>query len=274
MWIIVNRSKPGEVVFIERRRRLAVSGIALAVILLPDPIPFFLSHGKGHLIPAFLLTAIVVFLLSVYSGVALREALRHRNRIAVTGEAITFRAWSDGRETTFRRADGDRLLVFPRYIDSRQPKDVLLTQLGTGRVMGLFQFPQGAVRRACNRRGWTFGYDPTLGEKQLRLWRAWGSGDWVWLRYAVSLIGSYGPVDVAAEQGGYRSLGAVILGEYATGLPEGDRRAARAYRLAGDDQRSFAALAGSAEENAARLTDARRVEGIAESLDPRPAGLL
>jgi hypothetical protein len=32
----------------------------------------------------------------------------------VTSDAITFRRWSDGQETTFRRADSDLLLIFPR----------------------------------------------------------------------------------------------------------------------------------------------------------------
>jgi hypothetical protein len=272
----VKRSNAGEVVFIERRRRLTISGIAIAVLLVPDSIPFFVSSGKDHLIPAIMLATVTVFVLSVCFGQMLREALRHRDRIMVTSEAITFLGWSDGRHTTFRREDGDFLLIFPRYLESTQRKDVLLTQLGTGRIVGFAQFPQGAVRRACSRRGWKFGYEPTLGELQLRLWRAWGLRDWGWLRYAASLVVSYGPVSVAAEQGGYRSLGAEILGEYAAGLPQDDRRparAAKAYRLAADEQRSFAELATSPEQNAARLAEASKVLDMAESLDPRPAGL-
>jgi hypothetical protein len=275
--IIVKRSDPGEAVFTERRRGMVVGGTLLAIFFLPDTFIFFLSPGKGGLAIGFEMAALAILVLSVTFVITVREALRHRDRITVTSEAITFRSWSDGRQTTFGRENGDLLLIFPRYIESTQRKDVLLTQLGTGRIVGFSQFPQGAVRRACNRRGWKFGYDPTLGELHLRLWRAWGSKDWVWLRYAASLVVSCGPVNVAAEQGGYRSLGAVILGEYAAGLPQDDRRSARAakaYRLAADDQRSFAALATSPEQNAARLVEASKVLGMAESLDPRPAGLL
>jgi hypothetical protein len=98
-------------------------------------------------------------------------------------------------------------------------------------VFFLWHFPRGAVRRACNRRGWRFGYDPDLGERQLRIWRDRGSRDRGWLTYAASLVVARGPVNVAADPGGHVSLGAAILDEYAAGLPQG-RQDHQGYRRA------------------------------------------
>jgi hypothetical protein len=91
---------------------------------------------------------------------------------------------------------------------------------------------------------------------------------------------------VAAKPGGHVSLGAAILGEYAAGcLPQGDQdcqnygerqaknhayqEAAKAYRFAADGQRSFAALATSPGENAARLTAADKFQAKALNAQPR-----
>jgi hypothetical protein len=68
---------------------------------------------------------------------------------------------------------------------------------------------------------------------------------------------------VAAEPGGHLWLGAAILSEYAAGLRQGSRRAALAYRRAADAQRSFAALATSPEESAARLAEAGKLQAKA-----------
>ena len=68
------------------------------------------------------------------------------------------------------------------------------------------------------------------------------------------------------------SLGAAILDEYAAGLPQGRqdhqgyRRAVEACGRAADAQRSFAALATSPEENAARVTEAGKLQAKAKSL--------
>jgi hypothetical protein len=81
-------------------------------------------------------------LLVAFVGTA-REALRHRDRITVTSDAIIFKRWSDGRETTFRRVDGDLLLIFPKDFLYASAIDFSLTQLGTGRQFGLITFPVG-----------------------------------------------------------------------------------------------------------------------------------
>lgn len=272
MAIGVRRADPGEAVFTEGRRGNSVGGILLAVLLLPSTFVFFLSPGKGGLAIGIVMAVLSVAVLSVAFGSMVRQALRNRDRIKVTSGAITFRRWSDGQETTFRHEDGDLLLVFPRYVDYARWTDVLLTQLGTGRVIGLSRFPRGAIRRACKRRGWRFGCDTALVERHLRLWRDWGSRDWHWLQYAASLVDAGGPVNVASEPGEPTSLGAAILGQYAAGLRPDSRRKARACQLAADAQRSFAALAMSPEENAARLAEADKLEAVAQSLKKESSG--
>jgi hypothetical protein len=257
---IVKRSGPGEVVFSEGRRGRAVGGIALAVLLAPGTFVFFLAPGEGGPAIGIIMALLSVAGLSVGFGGMIRDARRNRDRITVTRDAVTFRGWNDGQETAFRRADGDLLLVIPKYPDRELWVSFLLTQLGTGRVIGLSRFPRRALRRACQRRGWRFGYDPGPGERHLRLWRDWGEQNWNWRQYAASLVRASGPVDVAAEPDGPVSLGAVILGEYAAGLPQGYRGAASAYRLAADAQRSFAARATVAEERAARLAEADKLQ--------------
>jgi hypothetical protein len=270
--IIAKRSDAGEAVFIERRRGMAVSGIVVAVLLTPGTFIFFLSPGKGGLRIGIVMAACSALgLLVAFVGTA-REALQHRDRITVTSDAITFKRWSDGRETTFRRVDGDLLLIFPKDFLYASAIDFSLTQLGTGRQFGLYHFPRGAVRRACGRRGWRFGYDPGLGERHLRLWWDWSSEDWGWLMSAASIVVARGPINVATEPGGHVSLGAAILSGYAAGLPQSYqdyqryRRAAKAYRLAADAQRSYAALATSPEENAARQAEADKLQAKAQSL--------
>lgn len=246
-----------------------MSSILVAILLLPSTFIFFLSPGKGGLVAGISIAVLCVFGLSAAFASTVREALQHRDRITVTSGAITLRRWSDSRETTFRREDGDLLLIIPKDFQYASAIDFLVTQLGTGRQFGLYHFPRGAVRRACSRRGWRFGYDPDLGESHLKLWRDWSAQDWAWLKCAASLVVARGPVNVVAEPGRHVSLGAAILGEYAAGLPQdyqSYRRASKACRLAADAQRSFAALATSPEENAARLAEADKLQAKAQSL--------
>lgn len=269
---IVKRSDAGEAVFVERRRGMAVTSTLIAILLFPDTFIFFIPPFKSGMDIGITMATLSGLGLLVAFVSTVREALRHRDRITVTTDAITFRRWSDGLETTFRRVDGDLLLIFPRDFQYASAIDFLLTQLGTGRQFGLYHFPRGAVRRACTRDGWRFGYDPGLGERHLRLWRDWGSRGWGWLMSAASLVVARGPVNVAAEPGGHMSLGAAILSEYAARAPHEYQdypryqRAAKAYRLAADAQRSYAALATSPEENAARLTEADKLQAKAKSV--------
>jgi hypothetical protein len=280
--IIVRRSDAGETVFTERRRGQVIFVALFAIPFVPCTFIFFLFPESGGVTTGILMSVLSVAMLSLVIGVAASEALKHRNRLTVTSEAIIFVRWSDGRETTLRRRDGDRLLIIPSALGAVLPRNRLLTQLGTGRGIGLDGFSRSVVRRACERHSWSFDYDPVLGERHLRLWRDWGSRDWYWLRYAASLVAACGHADVAAEPGGHVSLGAAILEEYTAGcLPQGDQgdqhfqartarnsaywNAAQGYRFAADAQRSFARLATSPEENAARLTEADKFQAKAES---------
>jgi len=260
--------------------------LSFAIPFVPGTFIFFLFPQSGGVTTDIVMSLISVGTLSFVIRVAASEALRHRNRLTVTSEAVTFLRWSDGWETTLRRGDGDRLLIIPSNLGAKLPRDRILTQLGTGRSISLNGFPRGAVTRACERRGWSFDYDPDLGERHLRLWRDWGSRNWYSLERAASLVAARGPVNVAAEPDGQVSLGAAILGEYAAGhVPQSDQdspyyrerqaksqaywRAADAYRAAADAQRSFAALAKSPDENAARLTEADKFQAKAESSKAR-----
>jgi hypothetical protein len=283
--IILKRSDAGETVFTEHRRGQVIFVVPFAILCVPGTFIFYLLPDSGGLGTDILMSFISVAMLSLVIGVAASEALRHRNRLTVTSEAITFLRWGDGRETTLRHGDGGRLLIISKNLGAVLPRDRILTQLGTGRVIGLYGFSRRVVRRACERRGWSFDYDPGLGERHLRLWRDWGSRDWYWLKCAASLVAACGPVDVAAEPGGQVSLGAAILGEYAASyLPQGDQdrheyqhyrerqskdyaywKAADAYRFAAKAQRSFATLTSSPGETAARLTEADKFQAKAES---------
>ncbi len=251
-----------------------IGGIVLAISLLAGAFTFFISPGSDRLLDSIVMAALFAFGLSVACRRAVPSVWRNRDRITVTGDAVAFQRWSDGRETTLQRKDGDLLLTFPRFFDRERYTSVLLAQLGTGQVVALTGFPRGAVRRACRRRGWRFGYDPVRGERDLRLWLDRGARDWEWLRIAASLVDNYGPVDVAAKPGGRMSLGAAILSGYAAGLPpdypgQGDAYglgAVSIYCLAAAAQRSFAALAPTPEEKAARLAEAGELQALARSL--------
>jgi hypothetical protein len=201
--IILKRSDAGEAVFTEHRRGQVIFVVPFAILCVPGTFIFFLLPDSGGLGTDILMSVISVAMLSMVVGVAVSEALKHRNRLTVTSEAITFVRWSDGRETALRRGDGDRLLIIPNNLGAVLPRDRILTQLGAGRVIGLNGFFRGVVRRAHYR------------ERQAKDYAYW--------------------------------------------------RAADAYRFADKAQRSFAALATSPEENAARLTEADRFQAKAES---------
>jgi hypothetical protein len=91
--IIVQRSGAGETVFTERRRRMVMFGVVSVTLLLPGMFIFFLF--EGGLAAGILVAVILLALLSVALADMAHEALRHRNRITVTSEAITFLRWSD-----------------------------------------------------------------------------------------------------------------------------------------------------------------------------------
>ncbi|HEY6491813.1 MAG TPA: hypothetical protein VIZ43_00950 [Trebonia sp.] len=134
-----------------------------------------------------------------------------------------------------------------------------------------------AIRRACERSGWRFGYSPDLAERHLRRWRAWG-----WRASAYNFITLHGPFAMPDVPSGRLSLSAAISEEYGdeiveTAHPRSQshmpgtqflRHAVRVYRRAADEQRTYATLAGSADERAARAAEADRLTAKATEAGP------
>jgi len=242
-----------------------------AVLLSPAMSGSWLDHltfGGGFIVGAVLVAALAV----------VPDILANRDHITVTGDAITFEDWADGSRVTMAHAEGDLLLVVPGYVDGRQSNGRRLTQLGTGRTIGVsWFFPKRAIWRACERSGWRFGYDPDLAERHLRRWRAWG-----WRASASSFIGLHGPFTMPDDPGGRLSLGAAILEEYGDWIieaarevapshvlvPAAGRDAARAYRRAASEQRAYAALPVTASERATRTAEADRLAARATEVGP------
>jgi hypothetical protein len=151
--IILKRSDAGEAVFTEHRRGQVIFVVPFAILCVPGTFIFFLLPDSGGLGTDILMSVISVAMLSMVVGVAVSEALKHRNRLTVTSEAITFVRWSDGRETALRRGDGDRLLIIPNNLGAVLPRDRILTQLGAGRVIGLNGFSAASSDGRIIERG-------------------------------------------------------------------------------------------------------------------------
>jgi hypothetical protein len=83
------------------------------------------------------------------------DILANRDRITVTGDAITFEAWGDGSRVTLSRQEGDLLLVLPGFAYPGRHVSRRITQLGTGRAINVSWFlRKRAIRRAWDRSGW------------------------------------------------------------------------------------------------------------------------
>jgi hypothetical protein len=120
------------------------------------------------------------------------DILANRDHITVTGDAITFEAWGDGSRVTLSRQEGDLLLVLPGFAYPGRHVSRRITQLGTGRAIYVSWFlRKRAIRRACDRSGWRFGYSPDPAERHLRRWPAWD-----WRASAYNFITLHGPFAV------------------------------------------------------------------------------
>ena len=231
----------------------------------------------GHLV---LGGGLIAFAVLLAAQLAVPDILANRDHITVTADAVTFEAWGDGSRVTLSRQEGDLLLVLPGFAYPGRNVSRRITQLGTGRAIDVsWFFRKRAIRQACDQSGWRFGYDPDLAERHLRRWRAWG-----WRASAYNFITLHGPFAMSDVPGGRLSLGAAILEEYGDQIIEAAharpqsrmhrtqllRHAVRVYRRAADEQRSYAALAGPADERATRTAEANRL--AAKATQTGPAG--
>lgn len=247
---------------------LLVLGVLMASPAMPFPWVGHLVLGGGFIAGAVLLAALL----------AVPDILANRDHITVTGDAITFEAWGDGSRVTLARQEGDLLLVLPGFVYPERRVSRRITQLGTGRTINMSWFlNKSAITRACDRSGWRFGYSPDLAERHLRRWRAWD-----WRASAYNFIRLHGPFAMPDVPGGRLSLGAAILEEYGAEIIEAAharsqshmsctsflRHAVRVYLRAVDEQRAYAALAGSAGERATRTAEADRLAAKATETGP------
>ncbi len=232
----------------------------------------------GHLV---LGGGLIAFAVLLAAQLAVPDILANRDHITVTGDAITFEARGDGSRVTLSRQEGDLLLVLPGFAYPGRHVSRRITQLGTGRAIDVsWFFRKRAIRRACDRSGWRFGYNPDLAERHLRRWRAWD-----WRASAYNFITLHGPFAMPDVPGGRLSLGAAILEEYGDQVIEAAhsrsqshvpgtrfvRHAVRVYRRAADEQRIYAALAGSADERATRTAETDRLAAKATETGPASA---
>ena len=203
-------------------------------------------------------TAAIFFGLFIVLGIGLWLLLnRRRDRIDVTGDAITRRRGGGAVELTLSRRQGDCLRLVPRLRDHGFSATDRLTIVGSGETMSLFGFSPHAVTHACEARGWRFG-DGTREQAALDLSRLLEAG---LLAEAAQLVDLFGPYDADAGPDATTSLGAAALEAYADELARTDRTAARtAYRRAASAQRSYAAFATSGGEGAARMAEADRLD--------------
>lgn len=249
--------------------------LGLGAFMLSPAMPFPLV---GHLVLGGGLTA---FAVSLAALLAVPDILANRDHITVTGGAITFEAWSDGSRVTLSRQEGDLLLVLPGFAYPERHVSRRVTQLGTGRTINVSWFlRKRAIRRACERSGWRFGYSLDLAERHLRRWRAWD-----WRASAYNFIKLHGPFAMPDVPGGPLSLGAAILEEYGDEIIEAAharsqshlpgtrflRHAVRVYRRAADEQRTYATLADSTGERATRTAEADRLAAKATEAGPASA---
>ena len=249
-----------------------VACLGLGAFMVSPAAPFpWVGHlvlGGGFIAGAVLLSALL----------AVPAILANRDHITVTGDAITFEAWGDGSRVTLSRQDGDLLLVLPGFAYPGRRVGRRITQLGTGRAINVSWFlRKRAIRRACERSGWRFGYRLDLAERHLRCWRAWD-----WRASAYDFIRLNGPFSMPDVPGSRLSLGAAICEEYGDKIIEATharfqshmpgtrflRHAVRVYRRAADEQRIYAALAGSAGERATRAAEADRLTAKATEAGP------
>lgn len=191
---------------------------------------------------------------------------RKRRQLEVGHDVIVTRPGRNGKPFTLHRDNGGTLRILPRfqlYGAARPPR---LLFLGTGGgFIALGGFSPDQVRRACEAQGWRFDGDTALAVRDVRGWLHQGRSV-----EAAQLIEEFGPFPgAAAGDEPHIGLEAAVFESF------GDRMARRsasarasaraAYQRAAVAQRAFAGQAPSPDEAAARLAEADRIEGKAQS---------
>jgi hypothetical protein len=190
---------------------------------------------------------------------------RLRSRIQVTPDEIRY--WHQGRylQFTLSRRSGGQLCIVPGVGPGRLTwgpritREPLLTIVGSGDYLGVGLFRLGAIRRACESRGWSFDGDGRLLAADARAW--WQQGK---LAEAAQLAEVFGPFAEDGDSTAAVSLSAAILEAYGDSLGRG-AAARAAYQRAAAAQRSYAAFASSGSEGSARMSEAGRLDAKASA---------
>jgi len=184
---------------------------------------------------------------------------RRRSQLEVGHEAIVYRKGT-AAPGALRRAHGESLRILPRLGDRSVVRQAHLILLGSGGIVSLAGFSPDGVRRACEAKGWRFDGGAELAVRDVQSFLHGGRS-----AEAAQLIELFGPFpDAAADGDPGTSLEAAVLEEYGDKLIRRNRSAAAdTYRRAAAAQRAFAARAVSADEGAARMAQADRIDGKA-----------
>jgi hypothetical protein len=207
------------------------------------------------------ITGVVFFgvLIAVTAG-GWAAVARGRSWLEVGHDAIVYRK-GKAAPSALRRAHGESLRILPRLSGGAANRPARLVLLGSGGVVPLAGYPADKVRGACEAYGWRFDGGSQLAVTDAQRWlHAGRSGE------AAQLIELFGPFpDTATDDDADISLTAAVLEDYGDKLIRRNRAAARgAYRRAASAQRAFAARTASADQGAARMTQANRIDGKAQ----------
>ena len=185
---------------------------------------------------------------------------RGRSRLEVSHDAIVCRKGT-AAPAALQRAHGESLRILPRLSNGPVTRPARLVLLGSGGVLPLAGFSADAVRDTCQAQGWRFDGGSQLAVRDAQRWLHAGRS-----AEAAQLIELCGPFpDAAADDDADVSLAAAVLEDYGDKLIRRNRSAARgAYRRAASAQRAFAACTASADEGAARMAQADRIDGKAQ----------
>ena len=183
---------------------------------------------------------------------------RGGRRLEVGRDAIAGRQGAKGKPFTLPRSAGGTLRILPRFTLLGVTREARLVFLGTGGSLPLRGLPLDKVRDACEAQGWRFDGDTALAVKDAQGWLHEGLS-----AEAGRLIEVFGPFPgAAADDEAHTSLEAAVFEDLGDKLSRTARASARAaYRRAAAAQRTFAALANSADERADRLAQADRIDG-------------
>jgi hypothetical protein len=221
------------------------------------------SESAQHTVSGRISAGVVFGILIVLSVGGWFGANSSRRRLEVGRDAITTRPGARGKPFTLTRGEGDTLRILPRFKLLGVTAAPRLMFLGRGGFILLRGFPLEEVRRTCEARGWRFDGDPALAVRDVQSWLHLGRSV-----EAAQLVELFGPFPAAAADGEEDDgLVAAVFEDIGDKLIRTARaRAREAYRHAASAQRAFAGYASSPAENAARMSEAARMDGKAASL--------